>query len=249
MIPTGSNLEHQLQQPPINSYNISFLALHKSGSSVNVKFTFCQGQHNALAVANILKTKCLLLGEPKEIAKKIQLKVDAQRSGQAPSQQTEDDNIAIQDDAFYLIARDICQEVLLKDQRKYAKQRIELNKSTVEQLTAIMEENSRHEKELERIENASKEAGRTRELRLERKNKEDEEQQQKQEAEEGATAVQEETKSPSAPVSTSTSAVAANVLVPTGDDLPKTSATIVPRLEVDEEIIKSISRRPSSTGL
>jgi hypothetical protein len=112
-----------------------------------------------------------------------------------------------------------------------------------------MEENSRHEKELERIENASKEAGRTRELRLERKNKEDEEQQQKQEAEEGATAVQEETKSPSAPVSTSTSAVAANVLVPTGDDLPKVSATIVPRLEVDEEIIKSISRRPSSTGL
>ena len=62
---------------------------------------------------------------------------------------------------------------MLKDQRKYAKQRIELNKSTVEQLTAIMEENSRHEKELERIENASKEAGRTRELRLERKNKED----------------------------------------------------------------------------
>ena len=164
------------------TYPISFLALHKSRHAIRVKFTLVDGVHeDYLAVAKVLKNKCELTvnGEKglKKIAERIKKSVEAQRNGEGPSDAA-DDEIAIRDDAMYLIGRDISQEILLKDLRKYGKQQSELNKATQEQLEAIVGEKKRHEKELNRIEQARTEAGRARKDRITRAEKEKEDQEE-----------------------------------------------------------------------
>ena len=172
-IPTTSATNQTTRQ----SYQISFLALQKSGHAITLNFCFITGLHDYAAVAKFLKNKCDLTMNPTKIADKIFNAVEAQRSGQNPPMQ---DDIAILDDALYSMSRDVSQEVLLKDLRKYGKQQSDLNKVTVEQLEAIEEEKNRHEKELDRIEQARTEAGRAREDRLKRASKEQQEEQQQE---------------------------------------------------------------------
>ena len=147
------------------TFQISFLEMQKSGRAVRVNFSYVEGLHDYGAVARILKTQCNLVRSLEDIAKKIHNQVEAQKNG-LPQTDQQVDSIAIQDDALYLIGRDMSQEVLLKDLRKYAKQLSDLNKVTVEQLEAIIAENNRHEKELERIEKARTEAVHQRQQRL-----------------------------------------------------------------------------------
>ena len=151
--------------PPPTIFPISMILMQQSGKTCRISFDYNPKMHTFEAVGRHLKHRFKLQDAVGKLKQKIQIEYEALKKGEDRSSFVEED-IAIMDDAAFLINRDMRQEILYKQIQRFSHQIRENDAQLLDQWKAIRGEHERHERELSRIENARKEATEQRRKRL-----------------------------------------------------------------------------------
>jgi hypothetical protein len=139
--------------------------MQQSGTACRISFEYHPDVHSFEVVGRLLKKRFKLQDAVGKLKVKIQNEYEALKKGEDRSSFVEEE-IAIMDDASFLINRDMRQEILYKQIQRLKNQIRENEALTLDQWKAIDVEHKRHERELSRIEKARQEATERRRKRL-----------------------------------------------------------------------------------
>ena len=139
--------------------------MQKTGEACRISFDYDPGIHSFESVGRLIKIKFKLVDTVGKLKLRIQNEYEALKKGEDRSSYVGED-IAIMDDAAFLINRDMQQEILYKQIQRLKNQIQDNEAQTLDQWKAIDMEHKRHEGELTRIENARQDATEQRRKRL-----------------------------------------------------------------------------------